>query len=37
MWQHSLPSPCPKDVAVYFELTGGAVFDAVLPLLNPFH
>ncbi len=27
---------CPSGVDVYFELTGGAVFDAVLPLLNPF-
>ena len=31
-----LASACPKGVDVYFELTGGAVFDAVLPLLNPF-
>ncbi len=31
-----LASACPKGVDVYFELTGGAIFDAVLPLLNPF-
>ena len=26
---------CPKGIDVYFESVGGAVFDAVLPLLNP--
>lgn len=31
-----LAKACPKGVDVYFELTGGAIFDAVLPLLNPF-
>jgi NADPH-dependent curcumin reductase CurA len=27
---------CPKGVDIYFELTGGEVLAAVLPLLNPF-
>jgi hypothetical protein len=27
---------CPKGIDVYFELTGGKVLAAVLPLLNPF-
>lgn len=31
-----LAAACPKGVDVYFELTGGDVFKAVLPLLNPF-
>jgi NADPH-dependent curcumin reductase CurA len=31
-----LAAACPKGIDVYFELTGGAIFDAVLPLLNPF-
>ena len=31
-----LAATCPKGIDVYFELTGGAIFDAVLPLLNPF-
>lgn len=29
-----LSSACPKGIDVYFESVGGAVFDAVLPLLN---
>src|SRR5262249_24314877 len=29
-----LHEACPKDVDVYFENVGGAVFDAVLPLFN---
>lgn len=31
----NLASACPKGIDVYFESVGGAVFDAVLPLLNP--
>ncbi len=31
-----LKAECPKGIDVYFENVGGAVFDAVLPLLNPF-
>ena len=31
-----LAAACPDGIDVYFELTGGAVFDAVLPHLNPF-
>lgn len=31
-----LAATCPDGVDVYFELTGGEVFDAVLPLLNLF-
>jgi NADPH-dependent curcumin reductase CurA len=31
-----LKAACPKGVDIYFENVGGAVFDAVLPLLNPF-
>ena len=30
-----LTAACPKGIDVYFESVGGAVFDAVLPLLNP--
>ena len=30
-----LAAACPKGIDVYFESVGGAVFDAVLPLLNP--
>jgi NADPH-dependent curcumin reductase CurA len=29
-----LPAACPDGIDVYFENVGGAVFDAVLPLLN---
>jgi NADPH-dependent curcumin reductase CurA len=29
-----LAAACPKGIDVYFENVGGAVFDAVLPLLN---
>jgi NADPH-dependent curcumin reductase CurA len=31
-----LKEACPKGIDVYFENVGGPVFDAVLPLLNPF-
>ena len=31
-----LTSACPKGIDVYFENVGGAVFEAVLPLLNAF-
>jgi NADPH-dependent curcumin reductase CurA len=31
-----LAAACPKGIDVYFENVGGAVFDAVLPLLNAF-
>jgi NADPH-dependent curcumin reductase CurA len=31
-----LKAACPKGIDVYFENVGGAVFDAVLPLLNDF-
>jgi hypothetical protein len=30
----NLAAACPKGIDVYFESVGGAVFDAVLPLLN---
>ena len=30
-----LTDACPQGIDVYFESVGGAVFDAVLPLLNP--
>ena len=33
---HRLKELCPEGVDVYVELTGGAVTDAVLPLLNTF-
>jgi NADPH-dependent curcumin reductase CurA len=32
----ALKSECPQGIDVYFENVGGPVFDAVLPLLNPF-
>jgi hypothetical protein len=32
----ALAAACPKGIDVYFENVGGAVLDAVLPLLNPF-
>ncbi len=31
-----LAAACPNGIDVYFENVGGAVWDAVLPLLNPF-
>ncbi|HYZ64581.1 MAG TPA: NADP-dependent oxidoreductase [Acetobacteraceae bacterium] len=31
-----LAEACPKGIDVYFELVGGKVWDAVMPLLNPF-
>jgi NADPH-dependent curcumin reductase CurA len=31
-----LSAACPDGIDVYFENVGGRVFDAVLPLLNPF-
>lgn len=31
-----LKEACPKGIDIYFENVGGAVFDAVLPLLNDF-
>ena len=32
----ALAAACPDGIDVYFESVGGAVFEAVLPLLNPF-
>jgi NADPH-dependent curcumin reductase CurA len=32
----TLKAACPRGIDVYFENVGGPVFDAVLPLLNPF-
>jgi NADPH-dependent curcumin reductase len=31
-----LKAACPKGIDIYFENVGGAVFEAVFPLLNPF-
>jgi NADPH-dependent curcumin reductase len=31
-----LKAACPDGIDIYFETVGGAVFDAVLPLFNPF-
>ena len=31
-----MAAACPDGVDVYFELTGGAILQAVLPLMNPF-
>src|SRR5947209_610307 len=31
-----LKDACPKGIDIYFENVGGAVFEAVFPLLNPF-
>src|SRR5512133_43955 len=33
-FHQQLAAACPKGIDVYFESVGGAVFDAVLPLLN---
>ncbi len=33
-WPGLLATACPQGIDVYFENVGGAVFDAVLPLLN---
>jgi len=33
-WAKQLADACPQGIDVYFENVGGAVFDAVLPLLN---
>lgn len=35
-FKDDLKAACPKGIDVYFENVGGPVFDAVLPLLNPF-
>jgi NADPH-dependent curcumin reductase CurA len=35
-FREKLASVCPDGIDVYFENVGGAVFDAVLPLLNTF-
>lgn len=35
-FREKLASACPDGIDVYFENVGGAVFDAVLPLLNTF-
>src|SRR6476646_8866243 len=35
-FDEKLAAACPKGIDVYFENVGGAVWQAVLPLLNPF-
>ena len=35
-WPRSCSAACPKGIDIYFENVGGAVLDAVLPLLNNF-
>jgi NADPH-dependent curcumin reductase CurA len=35
-FRRCLAAACPKGIDVYFENVGGAVFEAVFPLLNPF-
>jgi NADPH-dependent curcumin reductase CurA len=35
-WAERLKAACPKGVDIYFENVGGAVFEAVLPILNTF-
>ncbi len=35
-FREALKAACPKGIDVYFENVGGPVFEAVLPLLNPF-
>ncbi len=34
-FRKTLKAACPKGIDIYFENVGGAVFDAVMPLLNP--
>ena len=36
IWPAKLKAACPKGIDVYFENVGGAVFEAVFPLLNAF-
>ncbi len=36
MMKEELKKACPNGIDIYFENVGGAVFDAVLPLLNDF-
>jgi NADPH-dependent curcumin reductase CurA len=35
-FREQLKAACPNGIDVYFENVGGAVWDAVFPLLNPF-
>jgi NADPH-dependent curcumin reductase CurA len=35
-FEAALKAACPRGIDIYFENVGGAVFQAVLPLLNPF-